>query len=132
MQKSLKLETYISLTNFKHQLSEQLTARCSCTQPICKLRIQLATSSPFFLLFCIPVFLLAHHHLHIYHSSVNFQICNYFATMAYLLQCLLTPFAHSVYRFFYCVIDCTFVYSKCNSVFLSHYFDLSWPGHSCK
>jgi hypothetical protein len=36
LQKSLKLETYISLTNFKHRLSEQLTDRCSCTQPICK------------------------------------------------------------------------------------------------
>uniref|UniRef100_A0A8K9UEY6 Transposase Tc1-like domain-containing protein n=1 Tax=Oncorhynchus mykiss TaxID=8022 RepID=A0A8K9UEY6_ONCMY len=31
LQKSLKLETFISLTNFKHQLSEQLTDRCSCT-----------------------------------------------------------------------------------------------------
>ena len=30
LQKSLKLETYITLTNFKHQLSEQLTDRCSC------------------------------------------------------------------------------------------------------
>ena len=28
LQKSLKLETYISLTNFKHPLSEQLTDRC--------------------------------------------------------------------------------------------------------
>ena len=36
LQKSLTLETYISLTNFKHQLSEQLTNRCSSTQPICK------------------------------------------------------------------------------------------------
>ena len=36
LEKSLKLETYISLTNFKRQLSEQLTDRCSCTQPICK------------------------------------------------------------------------------------------------
>ena len=36
LQKPLKLETYISLANFKHQLSEQLTDRCSCTQPICK------------------------------------------------------------------------------------------------
>ena len=36
LQKSLKLETYISLTNFKHQLSEQPTDCCSCTQPICK------------------------------------------------------------------------------------------------
>ena len=31
LQKSLKLETFISLTNFKHLLSEQLTDRCSCT-----------------------------------------------------------------------------------------------------
>jgi hypothetical protein len=31
LQKSLKLETYISLTNFKYQLSEQVTDRCSCT-----------------------------------------------------------------------------------------------------
>ena len=31
LQKSLKLETLISLTNFKHQLSEQLTYHCTCT-----------------------------------------------------------------------------------------------------
>ena len=31
LQNSLKLETFISLTNFKHLLSEQLTDRCSCT-----------------------------------------------------------------------------------------------------
>ena len=31
LQKSLKLETNISLTNFKHQLSEQLTDHCTCT-----------------------------------------------------------------------------------------------------
>ena len=36
LQKSLKLESYISLSNFKHQLSEQLTNHCTCTQPICK------------------------------------------------------------------------------------------------
>jgi hypothetical protein len=36
LQKSLKLVTYISLTKFKRQLSEQLTDHCSCTQPICK------------------------------------------------------------------------------------------------
>ena len=30
-QKSLKLETHISLTSFKHQLSEQLTDHCTCT-----------------------------------------------------------------------------------------------------
>uniref|UniRef100_A0A674E5U0 Reverse transcriptase domain-containing protein n=1 Tax=Salmo trutta TaxID=8032 RepID=A0A674E5U0_SALTR len=31
LQKSLKLETLISLTSFKHQLSEQLTDHCTCT-----------------------------------------------------------------------------------------------------
>jgi hypothetical protein len=36
LQKSLKLETHISLTSFKHQLSEQLTDHCTCTYPICK------------------------------------------------------------------------------------------------
>jgi hypothetical protein len=30
LQKSLKLETHISLTRFKHQLSEQLTDHCTC------------------------------------------------------------------------------------------------------
>ena len=68
------------------------------------------------LLFCTPVFLLAHRHLQVYHSSIKLQNCNYFATMAYLLPYLLTPFAHTVYRFFYCVFDCTFVYPMCNSV----------------
>ena len=36
LQKSLKLESYMSLSNFKHQLLEQLTDHCTCTQPICK------------------------------------------------------------------------------------------------
>jgi hypothetical protein len=76
LQKSLKLETYISLTNFKHELLEQLTNRCSCTQPICKWPIQPTTYlipifGFVFLLFCTPVFLLAHPHLHIYHPIVN-------------------------------------------------------------
>ena len=31
LQKSLKLETHISLTSFKHQLSGQLTDHCTCT-----------------------------------------------------------------------------------------------------
>ena len=31
LQKSLNLETYISLSNFKHQLSQQLTDHCTCT-----------------------------------------------------------------------------------------------------
>jgi hypothetical protein len=31
LQKSLKLDTHISLTNFKHQLSEQFTDHCTCT-----------------------------------------------------------------------------------------------------
>jgi hypothetical protein len=31
LQKSLKLETHVSLTSFKHQLTEQLTDHCTCT-----------------------------------------------------------------------------------------------------
>ena len=31
LQKSLKLETHISLINFNHQLLEQLTDHCTCT-----------------------------------------------------------------------------------------------------
>uniref|UniRef100_A0A8C8K534 ELMO domain-containing protein n=1 Tax=Oncorhynchus tshawytscha TaxID=74940 RepID=A0A8C8K534_ONCTS len=68
--------------------------------------------------------------------DVHFLNCNYFATMAYLLPYLLTPFAHTLYRlyFFHCVINCTLVYSMCNSVllFVSHCFALSWPGRNCK
>ena len=41
LRKSLKLESYISLSNFKHQLSEQLTDHCTRTQPICKQHTQL-------------------------------------------------------------------------------------------
>ena len=36
LQKSLNVESYISLTNFKPQPSEQLTDHYTCTQPICK------------------------------------------------------------------------------------------------
>jgi hypothetical protein len=64
-QKSLKLESYISLTNFKHQLSEQLTVPVHSPSVNCP---------PNYLIphpFCTPVSLLAHHHLHIYHSSIN-------------------------------------------------------------
>jgi hypothetical protein len=71
-----------------------------------------------------------------YHSSVKLLYCNYFATMAYLLPYLSYPtsFTHAVYRFFYCFIDCMFVYFMCNSVLLyvSNCFALSWPGRSCK
>jgi hypothetical protein len=54
--------------------------------------------------------------LHIYHSSVNLLNCNYFATIG--LFTALPPYAictHCI-DFFYCVIDCTFDYSLCNSV----------------
>ena len=90
LQKSLKLETYISLTNFKQLLYLS-------SLPIAAAVYSPSVNSP-------PNYL--PHHLHIYHSSVNLLNCNYFATMSYCL----TPFAHTVYRFFYCVIDCTFIY----------------------
>ncbi|CDQ90590.1 unnamed protein product [Oncorhynchus mykiss] len=50
LQKSLKLKTHISLTSFKHQLSEQLTDHCTCKKPI-------KLSHPhtvFILLLCTP------------------------------------------------------------------------------
>ena len=61
-----------------------------------------------FLLFCTPVSLLAHHHLHIYHSSVNAKLLLF--RPLWPIYCLpySSTFAHTVHRFFYCVIDCTF------------------------
>ena len=77
--------------------------------------------------------LLERHYLHI---SLQCKLlnCNYLPLLAYLFPYLLTSFPHTVHRFFYCVIDCMFVYPMCNSVlsFLSHCFALSWPGRSCK
>ena len=118
LQKSLKLETYISRTNFKHQQSEQLTDRCSYSQPICKQPIQSTYLIPilflfYFLLFCTPVFLLAHHHLHIYHSNVNLLNCNYFATMAYLLPSLSMPFADTVHRLIFIVLVTVRLFVPC-------------------
>ena len=84
LQKSLKLESYISISNFRHQLSDQRTI----TVPV---HSQSVNSTPNYLipillltllLFYTPVSLLAHHHLHIYHSSIMLN-CNYFASMAY-------------------------------------------------
>jgi hypothetical protein len=102
LQKSLKLETYISFTNFKHQLPEQL--RSLQLYIVCK-PPNLPTSSPYcvYLLFC---------------SSAH--------------QYPYLPII--IVLFFYCVVDCTLVYSMCNSVLLlvSHCFAFSWPGRSCK
>jgi hypothetical protein len=73
-QKSLKLETHISVTSFKHQLSEQLTDHCTCTWPICKQPIHLLHPHTVFIyLSCsfAPQYLYLYIHLlHIYHSSV--------------------------------------------------------------
>jgi hypothetical protein len=43
-------------------------------------------------------------------------------------------FVGKTFFFTYCVNDCMFVYSMCNSVllFVSHCFALSWQSHSCK
>ena len=76
LQKSLKLESFISLSNFKHKLSEQLTDHCSCTQPICKLHTRLPQPHiiAYPLALCTPISPLAHHHLHIYHFSINAKL----------------------------------------------------------
>ena len=100
LQKTLKLETYISLTNFKHQLSEQLTNHCTCTLPI-----QLPHPIIFYFFFLIaPQYLYLHI---IFCTSITplFMLnYNYFTTMAYLLPYLpnLTTFAHTVYSVWKC------------------------------
>ena len=106
LEKSLKLETHISLTNFKHQLSEQLTDHCTCTQPI-------QLPHPHVVVFFAP-------------SSLWPIYCLYLPN--------LTSFAHTVYIFFSIVLLTMFAYSMFNSVllFLSHCFALSWPCRSCK
>ena len=53
----------------------------------------------------------------------------------YCLNSLMLPYLHTLHiDFFYCIIDCMFVYSMCNSVLLYvlNCFALSWPGRSCK
>ena len=73
LQKSLKSETHISLTSFKHQLSEELTDHCTCTQPIYKqpIYLSLILILVFIYLAILHQYLYLHIHLlHIYHSSV--------------------------------------------------------------
>ena len=121
LQKSLKLETYISLTNF-------LSISCQRSLPIiAPVHSPSVNSTPNYL---IPILLFIYLKitlLHIYHTSVYLLNCNYFGTMAYLLPYLpnLTTFAHTVHILFYCVIDCMFVYPMCNSVLFVFvlYFD---------
>ena len=54
----------------------------------------------------------------------------------YCLTPLILPHLHMlyIYIFSYCIIDCMFIYSMCNSVmlFVPNCFALSWPGRSCK
>jgi hypothetical protein len=54
LQKSQKLETYISLSNLNHQLSEQLTDHCSWTHPICKWHTQLL--HPHIVIYLLAIF----------------------------------------------------------------------------
>jgi hypothetical protein len=96
---------------------------------------------------CLSGILYLHIHLHLHLSNLadaliqsdlfNWYIVitspplpNYSPYLPYL-----TSFAHTVYiLFFYCIIDCMFVYSMCNSVLLyvSNCYALAWPGRSCK
>ena len=103
LQKPLKLETLISLTSFKHQLSEQLTDYCTCTQPIYNLA-QTTISSPTVFCSFAPHYL----YLHLAHSSTAnlpfqcFTCYIVFTSPPWPFFCLylpyLTPFAHIVYR----------------------------------
>ena len=130
--KSLKLETHISLITLctSCQSSSQITAPVH--SPSVNSPSNYLIPILLFVFFCsfAPQCLYLHIHLlHIYHSSVYLLNCNYFATMAYLLPYLpnLTSFAHTVYRLFYCVIDCKFVFPSVNLCVV-----LLWPGCSCK
>jgi hypothetical protein len=121
-------------TNCKSHWSFQ--SSLPITAPVHKPIFKIAhptTSSPYN--FFAPQYLFLHIIICTSFTPVLMLNCNYFATMAYLLPYLpsLTIFAHTVYSFFYCVIDCTFIYPMCNTVLLlSHCFALSWPGSSCK
>ena len=130
----------ISLTSFKHQLSEQLTDYCTCTQPTYNLA-QTTTSFPTVLIYLFCSF--APHYFYFYfaHSSFanlpfqcftcyivfTFPPWPFFAFTSLISPHLLTP----VYTVLLTV--CLF-YSMCNSVLLyvSNCFALSWPGRNCK
>uniref|UniRef100_A0A8C7HF78 Sodium/calcium exchanger membrane region domain-containing protein n=1 Tax=Oncorhynchus kisutch TaxID=8019 RepID=A0A8C7HF78_ONCKI len=131
-------QTRISLTSFKHQLSEQLTDYCTCTEPIYNLA---QTTTPFPTVFIYfpplhPIISISTLHilpLQINHSSVLLAILYllrhhglYFAFTSLISPHLLTLYIDLC---FYCIID-----SMCNSVLLyvSNCFALSWPGRYCK
>ncbi|CDQ86639.1 unnamed protein product [Oncorhynchus mykiss] len=104
LQKLLKLDSYISLCNFKHQLSEQLTV------PV---HIPSVNNTPNYLipkllfillLFCTPVSPPPHHHLHIYHSSVNAKL-SLFLPLQHI-YCLTS-------LFFYICTHCTLIFILC-------------------
>ena len=142
LQKSLKLETLISLTSFKHQLSEQLS---QITAPLHSQSVNSPSN------YLIPILYLFIYlvPLHPSISSCTFIFCTSITPVLICEIVIISPLpsfycltslillhlhTHTVYRLFYCVIDCTFVYSTCNSVllFVAHRFALSWPGRSCK
>jgi hypothetical protein len=95
------------------------------------------TSSPYCYLCCsfAPQYLYLHNNLlHIYHSyliAIFELFCHYGLFIALPPLSYLIPTLYI--NFFYCIMDCVFVYSMCNSVlFVTHCFALSWPGRSCK
>jgi hypothetical protein len=71
LQKSLKLESYIPVSNFNHQMSEQITAPVHSQSVNSRPNYLIPILLFILLVFCTPVSLLAHPHLHIYHSSVD-------------------------------------------------------------
>ena len=136
----------IAKINFRRLLSPSLTLSISCQRSLLIMALVHSPSvnSPAnylipILLFIFCSFAPEYVYLHIiictYITPVLMLNCNCLAIMAYVLPVVpnLTTFAHTVYRFFFCVIVCTFVYPMCNFVlFVSHCLALSWPGHSCK
>jgi hypothetical protein len=116
LQKSLKLETLISLTIFRHQLSEQLTDYCTCTWPIYNLA-QTTTYFPTVFIYIFCSFAPHYFYLYLAHSSTANQAFQHFTCYIVFTSppwpffALISPHFLTLYidLYFYCIIDCMFV-----------------------
>ena len=125
-------------TNCKHHwswrlISPLLTLSTSCqrsSQMTAPVHSQFVNSPSNYLTPYTVIYLFIFAPLHPSISTCTFIFCTSITPMfnCYIvitsppwpIYCLylpyLTSFAHTVYRLFYCIIDCMFVYSMCNSV----------------
>jgi hypothetical protein len=120
LQKSLKLESYISLSNFKHQLSEQLTVPVPVHSPSVNSTPNYCIPMLLFI-FCIYFWSFAPHYLYLHIfictsiTPVLMLNCNYFSSLAYLLTYLpnLTTFAQTMYIYFSIVLLTVLLFVPC-------------------